>query len=123
MQKRWKEADTLTTPKNWWIGDSGINMLKGEPDDPDNPIILGDDIILDFLHRIPQAREDLETMLPSLTPGEQDRIQTLLEDNPFASQPWIGEVQRTDAFQNRLNTAGVYTSGPGGGTGRGRLPR
>lgn len=113
----------MTTAKNWWIGDTGINMLKGDPNDPDNPPILGDDLILDFVHRIPQAKTDLETMLPSLTEGERQRIETLFANAPFATQEWIAEQTRTDALMNRLNTPGVYTAGRGGGQGQGRLPR
>ena len=109
--------------KNWWVNDSGINLLKGVEGDPQNPIILGDDLILDFYHRIPQARIDMEAILPSMSPAEKLRIKTLLAHNPIATAPWVSESEQSEAFMRKMNTAGVHTAGPGGGTGKGRLPR
>lgn len=113
----------MATQNNWWIGDSGKNMLRGDPDDPKNPPILGNDLILEFLHRIPQAREDFLVMLPSLTIQERSRLELLVENAPFIAKLPESLPEESDAFMHKMNTAGVYTTGPRGGTGRGRLPR
>lgn len=105
---------------NWWVSETGVNMLEGDPNDPDNPVKLPDASIIEFLHSIPQARTDLEESFPLLSGVAQARLKELIASNPFLQKPMESPIKKSDDFQLRQNTAGVYTAGPHGGTGFGR---
>lgn len=105
---------------NWWVSETGVNMLEGDPNDPDNPVKLPDASILEFIQKIPQARTDLEAIFPTMSSVGQERIKALIANNPFLHKPMESPVTKADDFQKRQNTAGVYTAGPHGGTGYGR---
>ena len=100
---------------NWWIVEGNINYLQGDPNDPTNPVRLPDEYIIDFLRNIPQARSDFNLAVPDLTQGERDRLFGLIEANPFLNFLQPDRQKINDDFQKRLNTQGIYTTGPKGG--------
>lgn len=102
---------------NWWVSETGVNMLEGDPDDPENPVKLPDASVIEFIHKIPQARIDLEICFPTLSEVAQTRIKNLISANPFIQKPMESPITKADDFQFRQNTAGVYTAGKFGGTG------
>lgn len=97
----------------WWINNSGANLLEGDPDDTANPIRLPDDYILDFLLRIPAARLSFERLVPNLSAAAQTRLRALAER---AQIPLISETAASDITQSVLNKSGVRTAGRRGGT-------
>jgi len=99
--------------REWWIDDAGRNTLKGVYDDPDNPVVLPDEYILDFLRTIPEARESFNRLYPTMLPEEKERLDTLSMSALYI-QPDIKVVE--DRFQARQNTVGIHTTGPNGGT-------
>ena len=100
----------------WWIGTNGINYLKGDCVNCDNPPLLCDDWIVCMIAQIPEAMASFLRLLPNMTPDEQDRLRFLLSaatDGPLPSK------EREDRFQRRQNTQGIRTVGPLGGVGYG----
>lgn len=96
----------------WWINNSGLNLLKGVEGDEDNPPRLSDAFIVDFLRRIPGARASFNRLVPNMLEEEQERLTALAGSAQFLqSDPQEFE----DAFQARQNKAGVRTTGPRGG--------
>lgn len=96
----------------WWINNSGLNLLKGVENDEDNPIRLPASDIVDFLRRIPAARSSFERLVPLMLEEEQDRLRSLAQSAYYsASDPKAVE----DAFQANQNKAGVRTTGSRGG--------
>jgi len=96
----------------WWINNSGLNLLKGVEDDEDNPPRLTDAFIVDFLRRIPAARDSFNRLVPNMLEEEQERLLALATSAEFVMQdPQVVE----DAFQASQNKAGVRTTGPRGG--------
>jgi hypothetical protein len=95
---------------NWWFDDLGVNNLKGVPDDPDNPIILPDQIIVEFLIQNPQARADFKTLVPTMLPLEQVRLNDLSARNPRVLQKTIVNDDQIidDAFQASQNKPGFF---------------
>jgi len=100
---------------NWWIAEGGINYLTGTHTDPTNPVKLPDEYLIDFLRNIPQARQDLNLAYPDLLPAEKDRILELIALHPFLKFLRPDPQNVEDDFQHRLNTQGIYTTGPSGG--------
>ena len=104
--------------KEWWVNNVGQNLLKGVVDDVDNPILLDDVYILDFFTRIPASRISYERIYPFLLPAERERIQALYV-RALAAEKNLDEKAFFDRVQHKWNTAGIFTSGPKGGTRRG----
>ncbi len=110
---------------SYWTRVNGKNALKGVPGDVDNPPNTSDEDIIFALQHSRDARTDFDLVFPSLSPEEQDRLTTLVQDNPARSQLWRTMQSFTDVEQNRRNREGVHTSGPKGGKGvsHGSSPR
>jgi len=97
----------------WWLNNSGLNLLKGVEDDEDNPIRLSDEYIVDFIRRIPAARASFNILVPNMLEDEQVRLRRLAT----AAVSMQGDPKDVeDAFQASQNKAGVYTTGRYGGT-------
>lgn len=97
----------------WWLNNSGQNLLAGVEDDESNPPRLSATFIVDFLRRIPAARESFNRLFGQMTEEEQERLTALAQAAEFmVPDPKAVE----DAFQSALNKAGVQTVGPRGGT-------
>lgn len=102
---------------NFWIDANQRNTLKGDPLDLENPVVLPDEYIVYCLHRSEKAWSDLTSMLPSLLPGEQERLNALITENPYLVRPFNG-TPLGDSEQARFNNIPVYTAGRGfGGSG------
>jgi hypothetical protein len=56
--------------------------LKGVHGDETNPPVISDEEILYYLYRVPKARTDFNIVYETLLPEEQERLSTLLEQNP-----------------------------------------
>ena len=96
----------------WWFNDTGDNLLKGVEDDDTNPIRLPDDVLLDFLARIPAARASFDRLVPNMLVDEQTRLNTLaISVQLMVTDP----VEASDRFQHSQNTVGIHTTGPRGG--------
>jgi hypothetical protein len=94
---------------NWWFDNQGRNNLAGIPGDPDNPAILPDYLIIDFLINIPIAKQDFLNALPYMTAVEQTRLNTLVAQNPMTLGPFpFNEQHQTDALMEAMNTPGVH---------------
>jgi len=102
-----------STDRTWWYDDGGTCLLKGVPDDPLNKVRLPDNFILSFLWKIPVARDQFVVILPSLLPEEQDRLNTLIDTNPYVKILMPCPQDVTDSVQRKWNRSGV----------RVRLPR
>ena len=101
----------------WWFDNGGQNMLSGvhsdDPDVPsDNPVRLPDDFIIDFLHRIPAARESFNRLYPQMSFEEKERLDLLLSNAVFLPR---SPQEQTDRFQRSQNVVGVRTTGRAGG--------
>lgn len=96
--------------QNWWFDDQGVNNLKGVPGDDSNRVILPEHTIVQFLLDEPQARIDFQTILPTMLPTEQDRLNALIARNPRVLQkdPCPDPQVVDDRFQNTLNRQGVF---------------
>lgn len=99
----------------WWYNNSGLNLLKGVLGDENNPIRLSDTTIVDFLRRIPAARDSFERIVPNMLPEEQERLRLLAASCQRLDRSYIYE----DTFQGLMNRQGVRTTGRYGGTRRG----
>ena len=99
----------------WWIGNDGVNYLKGDCVNCDNPPRLPAEWIVCMIQTIPEARASFFRLLGSMEPDEQDRLRALLLGD--ALNPVIPPKDREDAFQHRQNTQGIHTVGPLGGLG------
>lgn len=100
----------------WWFNNSGLNLLKGVEDDTDNPPRLPVDFIIDFLRRIPAARDSFNRLVPNMLEGEQERLRAMVSSANLI-MPDYKAVE--DAFQAAHNKVGVRTTGRYGGTRRG----
>lgn len=88
--------------------------------DPDNPLILTDQMIIYALQTSRRARDDFRRVFPTLLPEEQDRLSTLLEQNPRASMMLTDEQVITDRITaHGIRTIPVRTVGRRGGKGFG----
>ena len=101
--------------REWWINDIGQNTLKGVEEDSTNPIVLPDETVLHFLRRIPASRDSFERLVPTMLPDERTRLEALALNAPMI----VDEKDVSDQFQRRLNSQGLFTTGPRGGTRRG----
>lgn len=108
---------------NWWVDNQGRNNLRGLPDDPSNPAILPDGVILEFLKKYAAARADFKNIVPTMTPEEQERLNGLVARNPSVmySDPDPQVVE--DRVQKKFNTSGIRTVGRFGGNGSGIIKR
>ena len=106
----------------WWITPNGTNMLGGldvvnaetgrHDNDPTNPARLHRLDIIDFLKRIPSARSSFNRLYPTMSDEEKVRLDEIALASKFMeSNPQTVE----DNFQRRMNTQGIYTTGPRGG--------
>lgn len=100
---------------DWWYNNSGLNLLKGIEGDDTNPIRLPDASIIDFLRRIPAARDSFNRLVPNMLEDEQVRLRKLAESCQHLDEGYRYE----DAFQNSQNRQGIRTTGRFGGTRRG----
>jgi len=99
----------MATPTDFWINNSGTNMLTGVHGDPINPPQLSDDDILHFLVRIPNARASFDRLFPFLLPDEQARLTPLANT---ASQGLIRDpVEESDLLMHVWNRSGVRRGG------------
>jgi hypothetical protein len=88
---------------------------------PTNPAVLSDDIILYALRTSRRARSDFNRIFPTLLPDEQERLTTLLAENPRLSALNMDDNTFHDRIQSKdVRSIPVRTSGPRGGTGYGR---
>lgn len=99
----------MATSTEFWVDGVGINNLSGIPQDPDNPAILTDAAILDFLTRIPEARNSFNRLVPTMSDEEQERLNNIarMANNGMV----IGEIETGDRFQHGWNTRGVRRGG------------
>jgi hypothetical protein len=98
---------------NWWIDGQGRNNLAGIPDSATNPAILPDYLIVEFLLNYPQAKTDFYRMLPTMSAEEQERLNELVEKNPYCmAHNVVDPVAYSDRIQHRYNTQGVRTRMP-----------
>jgi len=91
---------------NWWFDDMGRNNLSGVPG-TDNPPILTDDRIIEFLIMNPLARLDFQAILPTMLPQEQERLNGIVAANPrtLIGYP-IDDQVIDDRFMRSLNNSG-----------------
>ena len=93
---------------SWWV-EGGVNYLSGIPGDLENPAVLPDDWILDFLMKYPVAREDFEKMVPTLSAGEQERLTNLVKNNPLVNHIPTEDMVVSDYIQAKEIAVGVRT--------------
>lgn len=106
----------------YWIAVNGRNLLKGVPGDADNPPRLTDVAIVNALQSSVQARVEFDQIFDALLPEEQDRLRTLVEDNPRITQLKRDYGSFLDDVQKRQVTQVVRTVGPRGGLGGANKP-
>lgn len=99
----------------WWVNQVGENLLEGVHCDETNPIRLNDVYILDFLTRIPLARESFLRIYPHLTEAEQERLSPLF-NRAVVAAPIEDPHTVSDEVQRRWNTSSIRTTGRRGGT-------
>jgi len=93
----------------WWVSNEGANLLKGVEDDEDNPILLEDNAIVDFLRQIPAARDSFNRLYPTMLPDEKVRLVALARS---ATHTVESPLQASDSFQNKLNRQGIHLERP-----------
>lgn len=105
---------------------AGMNGLIGGPStevtlpdgrvltvkDPELPAVLQDKFILDGLSHSRQARHDFTRLFPDLDPVSQDRLTTLVNQNPRQAVLVVSDQDFLDAIQARSISAGVRTRLP-----------
>jgi len=100
----------------WWINNSGTNLLGGVEGDETNPARLPAALIVDFLRRIPASRDSFNRLVGQMLPEEQERLIEIAD----SAQLMMKDYKLVeDQFQARQNQAGVRTTGRYGGTRRG----
>lgn len=100
----------------WWINNSGSNLLAGIVGDAENPALLPDAFIVDFLRRYQSARDSFNRLVPGMLPEEKARLALLADQAP---EVYVDPQVVSDAVQRAWNRAGVHTCGKYGGTRRG----
>ena len=98
----------------WWYHDNGENMLAGVADDPNNLPRMSDELIVNLLTTIQDARDSFDRIVGNMLPEEQDRLNALRHQG-IATHLARDYKKITDDFQRAQNTAGVRTAGPRGG--------
>lgn len=94
---------------NWWFDNQNRNNLSGIPGDADNPAILPDHVIVDFLLNIPIAKQDFKVLVPTMLPEEQVRLNGITARNPLTLQPFtFNDQHQSDVFMSLQNTPGVH---------------
>lgn len=94
---------------NWWYDNQGRNNLSGIPNDPDNPAILPDHVIVEFLVSIPIAKQHFTALVPTMLPDEQVRLNRLVAMNPGTLQPFPFDDQKIDdRFMRSQNSPGIH---------------
>ena len=96
----------------WWFNNSGLNLLKGDADDPANPIRLPAESIIHFLRSIPAARASFNDIVPTMLPAEQTRLRAIAEGSAKFMYADYKKVE--DDFQASQNKAGVHAGRRGG---------
>lgn len=96
----------------WWYDDTGTNMLKGVEGDEDNPILLQDNMIVDFLSTIPAALDSFNRVVPTMLSEEQDRLYALASGIP--KYTYQNEKTFHDTVQSTWNRSGVRLERPKG---------
>lgn len=79
---------------------------------PDNPAVLEDQFILNAIQKSRQARADFDRLFPELDADSQDRLATLLENNPRASKLLTPDQVFMDRVQHDQVTSNVRTRIP-----------
>lgn len=97
----------------WWIDDSGTNNLKGVEGDPNNPILVSDDFIIEFLRMYLPARQSFDRLFPLMLPEEKVRLSAIADVIDYAM---TNPQDQSDAMQTHQNRMGVHTMGPLAGT-------
>lgn len=97
----------------WWLNNSGTNLLKGIVGDESNPALLSDAFIIDFLRRYQAARVSFNRLVIGMLPEEKERLAALAAQAP---EIYIDPQLQSDAIQVKWNRAGVHTCGKYGGT-------
>ena len=101
---------------SYWNDSSGRNLLKGVPDDTDNPPLLDDSTILYILSTSRVARAAFNIILPTLLVEEQDRLNNLVSDNQRLAALIADDNTIGGATQHAWNGGiPVRTVGPHGG--------
>jgi hypothetical protein len=96
---------------NFWINEQGVNTLRGEYDNPSNPLRLPDDIVLEFLKTYPEARNGLHALYPNMTQGERERLESFAAFfKPNTPQPDPEQIVE-DKFQTKANDLRVNARG------------
>lgn len=93
----------------FWINGENQNMLKGVVGDTNNPIMLSDEFIVEFLLHIPNARASFDRLYPALLSEEQTRLYPLRYT--AATSMFLDAVEAADRLQAVVNTAGVRRGG------------
>lgn len=102
---------------DWWVNDVGSNLLKGVDGDVNNPPLLEDEAIVEFITRIPASRDAFLRMVGNMLPEEQVRLNLLYSCAVPPPSTLMDDVTRSDTFQHKMNTGPVRTTGPRGGGG------
>ena len=97
----------------WWLNDSGTNLLSGVVGDAENPAKLSDSFIVDFLRQYQAARDSFNRLVIGMLPEEKVRLSALAAQ---ATETYVDPQSRSDAIQRMWNRAGVHTCGKYGGT-------
>jgi len=97
---------------DWWYDDTGENLLKGVEDDPDNPIRLEGNLIVDFLCTIPAALESFNRLVPLMLVDEQTRLNALAYGIPKYN--FQNSKTFHDNVQSKWNKSGVRLEKPKG---------
>lgn len=107
---------------SYWIRPNGMNALKGVPGDLENPPNTRDEDIIFAIQNSRAARLEFDQIFPALLPAEQDRLTTLINDNPRRSKLHRTLQEFMDTDQTRRVREGVRTAGPRGGLGGSSRP-
>ena len=75
----------------------------------DNPAILEDYFIANALRTSKQARNDFNRLFHTLSWEAQDRLSTLIAQNPRQTSLLVSDQEFADAIQHAEVTAGVRT--------------
>lgn len=111
------------SPYGYWAYNQSRNGLEGAAStveelddgrlvlvkDPTLPAVLEDQYIMHALQTSRAARADFTRLFPLLDPASQERLTTLIVDNPRASALIRSNQDFADAVQHQNVTSGVRT--------------